>query len=72
MHDYFGYRKHFWVDAMASFIKVVRGTTSFSEAGIAYVGNLSVFITSLLGGRLDSEIGERDVLATKRGPKMKA
>lgn len=57
--------------AQLEFSEAVTGSASFPDVGIACLGNLAVFITSLLRGRLDLEIGARDVLATNRGPKLK-
>jgi len=57
--------------AQLEFSEAVTGSASFPDVGIACIGNLAVFITSLLRGRLDLEIGARDVLATNRGPKLK-
>jgi hypothetical protein len=48
----------------------VTGSANFPAIGIAFLGNLAVFITSLLRGRLDLEMGARDVLATLRGPQL--
>jgi hypothetical protein len=48
----------------------VTGSANFPAIGIAFLGNLAVFITSLLRGRLDLEMVARDVLATWRDPQM--
>lgn len=50
--------------------ETVTGSLSLPGIGIACIGNLAVFVTSLLRGRLDLEMGARDVLATMRGPKL--
>jgi len=52
----------------------ISGTVSgsvanFPDVGITCLGNLAIFVTSLLRGRLDLEVAARDVLATARGPK---
>lgn len=46
------------------------GSASFPNLGITYIGNASIFITNFLRGRLDLELGTRDVLATMTGPKL--
>ena len=50
----------------------VTGSANFPDIGIAFIGNLAVFVTSLLRGRLDleMEMGARDILATMRGPDL--
>ena len=48
----------------------VMGFANFPAIGIAFLRNLAVFITSLLRGRLDLEMGIGDVLATLRGPQI--
>lgn len=48
----------------------VTGSASFPDLGITCIGNAAVFITSLLRGRLDLEMGARDALATITGPKL--
>lgn len=48
----------------------VTGSASFPDLGITCIGNAAVFITSLLRGRLDLDMGARDVLATITGPKL--
>lgn len=48
----------------------VTGSSNVPGIGLACLGNLAVFVTSLLRGRLDLELGGRDVLATMRGPKL--
>lgn len=48
----------------------VTGSANVPGIGLACLGNLAVFVTSLLRGRLDLELGGRDVLATMRGPKL--
>lgn len=42
----------------------ITGTVSFPHVGIICIGNLAVFITSVLRRRLDLEMGARDLLAT--------
>jgi len=52
--------------------EVVKATSSnIPDVGIAWVGNIAIFVTSLLRGRFDLEIGARDVLPTNRGPELK-
>lgn len=48
----------------------ITGFVNFPEVGISSIGNLAVLITSISKGRLDLEMGVRDVLATVRGPKL--
>ena len=55
-------------EAVAS--EAVAGFVNFPEVGISCVGNLAVLITSISKGRLDLELGVRDVLASIRGPKL--
>jgi hypothetical protein len=50
--------------------EAVTGFVNFPEVGISCIGNLAVFITSVSKGRLDLEMGARDVLATLRGSKL--
>lgn len=50
--------------------QAVTGSVEFHGINLACMGNLAVFVTSLLRGRLDLEMGARDVLATMRGPKL--
>ena len=50
--------------------EAVAGFVNFPEVGISCVGNLAVLITSISKGRLDLELGVRDVLASIRGPKL--
>jgi hypothetical protein len=50
--------------------ETVTGSASFPDVGITSLGNLAVFITSLLRGRLDLEMGARDLMATITGPKL--
>ena len=58
--------------AMTEGSETVTGSVaSFPDVGITCIGNLGIFITSLLRGRLDLELAARDVLATFRGPKLK-
>nr|ABK24775.1 unknown [Picea sitchensis] len=56
--------------ALTGLGETVTGSLSLPGIGIACIGNLAVFVTSLLRGRLDLEMGARDVLATMRGPKL--
>ena len=48
----------------------VTGSVDFPALGITCVANLAVFVTSLIRGRLDLEIGARDVLDIVVSPKM--
>ena len=48
----------------------VIGSANFPTVRIGCIGNFAVFVTSLLWGRLDLEMGVKDVLATIRGPKL--
>lgn len=49
----------------------VTGSASISsDIEISFVGNLAIFVTSLLRGRLDLEMGARDLLATLRSPEL--
>lgn len=57
--------------AQLEFSEAVTGSVIFPDGAIACLGNLAVFLTSLLRGRLDLENGVRDVLATNRGPKLR-
>ena len=50
----------------------VAGFVNFPEVGISCVDNLAVLITSISKGRIDLELGVRDVLESVRGPKMHA
>lgn len=50
--------------------EAVRGSANFPDLGFAIAGNFGVFITSFLRGKLDLELGARDILATLRGPKL--
>ena len=45
--------------------EIVTGSASFPVLGITCLGNLVVFITSLIRGRLDIEMAARDVVATE-------
>ena len=49
----------------------VSGMLNFPTLGVTCLGNLSVFITSLIRGRLDTEIGARDALDILASPKLK-
>jgi len=51
--------------------EVVKESSNIPDVGLAWVGNLEIFVTSLLRARLDLEISARNVLATNRGPEMK-
>ena len=51
--------------------EAVTGFVNFPKVGISCVGNLVVLITSISKGRLDLEMGVRDVLASTRGPILK-
>lgn len=50
--------------------ETVTSFVSFPDLGITCLGNLAVFFTSMYRGRLDLEMGARDVLATITGPKL--
>eukprot|EP01018_Ginkgo_biloba_P005379 Gb_27442 [translate_table: standard] len=50
--------------------EAVSSSVSFMDAGIVSLGHIAVFATTVLRGRLDLEMGARDVLATIRGPKL--
>lgn len=50
--------------------ETVTSSANFPELGITCLANLAVFFTSLYRGRLDLEMGARDVLATITGPKL--
>ena len=53
--------------AMTEGSETVTGSVAtFPDVGITCIGNLGIFITSLLRGRLDLEVAARDVLATVR------
>lgn len=49
----------------------VTRSVNLSDVGLACLGNLALFITSLLRGRLYLEMGTRDLMATLTGPKIK-
>ena len=51
--------------------EVVKASSNIPDVGLAWVGNLEIFVTSLLRARLDLEISARNVMATNRGPEMK-
>jgi len=48
----------------------ITGSVNFPALGITCLGNLAVFVTSLIRGRLDLEIGARDVLDILKSPKL--
>lgn len=48
----------------------VTGSVNFPTLGITCVANLAVFVTSLIRGRLDLEIGARDALHILAGRKL--
>eukprot|EP01018_Ginkgo_biloba_P005380 Gb_27443 [translate_table: standard] len=50
--------------------EAVTGSVSFLDAGVTSLGHVAAFTTSFFRGRLDLEMGARDVLATIRGPKL--
>lgn len=50
----------------------VSGSVSIPDVAFTCIGNLAVFMTAFMRGRLDMENGARDVLATTRGPKLYA
>lgn len=50
--------------------EAVTASVSFPDVGMSCIGNLATFVTTALRGRLDLEMGARDVLATLRGPKL--
>lgn len=64
-----------WLSGIAlaqfEFSGVVSGSVNFPGQEIVSLGNLAVFVTSILRERLDLEMAARDVLATNRGPKLK-
>ena len=50
--------------------QLVTGSTNFCTIGIACIDNFAVFVTSLLRGRLNLEMGAMDALAMIRSPKI--
>eukprot|EP00253_Pinus_taeda_P002970 PITA_02970 len=63
-----------WLSAIAlaqlELSDTVTGSVNLTDVGIACLGNLALFITSLLRGRLYLEMGTRDLMATLTGPKL--
>lgn len=57
--------------AQLELANAVTGSVSFPAVGLTCIGNLAVFLTSLLRRRLDLEMGVRDLLATITGPELK-
>lgn len=49
---------------------ITGSTGTFPDIGITWMANSVVFVASIFKGRLDLEIGARDVLALLRGPKL--
>lgn len=50
--------------------EAVTASASFPDVAITCVGNLAVFFSCLLRGRLHVEMGARDLLATITAPKL--
>ena len=50
--------------------EAIAGFVNFPKVGISCVSNLAVLITSISKGRIDLELGVRDVLESVRGPKL--
>jgi len=61
-----------WLSAIVSgqmeLSETVSSSATFPDSGITCLGNLAVFFSSFLRGRLHLEIGAKDVLATLTGP----
>ena len=50
--------------------EALTGSVDLPVLGIACIGNIAVFITCLIRGRLDIENGAKEVLTTLTSPKL--
>jgi hypothetical protein len=67
---WFGWLSNIALAQMQLGEEVTGSVNNLPSVGIACIGNLAMFVTSLLRGRFDLEMGARDVLATMRGHKL--